>query len=347
MLDIFRGLKNLVKVSHVRIDSSIFRLHYSLTVMILLAFSLIVTTRQYVGNPIDCIHTKDIPEDVLNTYCWITHTYLVISSFHKQVGRDVPHFGVDKMPTDESDMKVYKYYQWVCFCLFFQAILFYIPRWLWKNWEGGKIQALMMDLDVGIIPDMEKKQKKKLLVDYLHDNIRQHNWWAYRYFFCELLALGNVIGQMFLMDKFFEGEFLTFGIKVLRLSEEDEERRVDPMVKIFPRMTKCIFRKGGPSMNIETHDALCILPLNVVNEKIYIFLWFWFLVLGFLSALTICYRFVVFVSPRIRGFILGSRFRLLSQDVIQTLVKKSRLGDWFLFYMLGQNIDSIIFKILY
>ena len=121
MLDIFRGLKNLVKVSHVRIDSSIFRLHYSLTVMILLAFSLIVTTRQYVGNPIDCIHTKDIPEDVLNTYCWITHTYLVKSAFHKEVGVEVPHFGVDKMPTDKDDMKVYRYYQWVCFCLFFQV----------------------------------------------------------------------------------------------------------------------------------------------------------------------------------------------------------------------------------
>jgi hypothetical protein len=120
MLDIFRGLKNLVKVSHVRIDSTIFRLHYSLTVMILLAFSLIVTTRQYVGNPIDCIHTKEIPEDVLNTYCWIMHTYLVKSAFYKKVGRDVPHFGVDKH-TDDDELKVYKYYQWVCVCLFFQV----------------------------------------------------------------------------------------------------------------------------------------------------------------------------------------------------------------------------------
>ena len=33
----------------------------------------------------------------------------------------------------------------------FQSILFYIPRWLWKNWEAGKIHALMMDLDVGVI----------------------------------------------------------------------------------------------------------------------------------------------------------------------------------------------------
>ena len=45
MLDIFRGLKGLVKPHSVTIDSSIFRLHYSATVTFLLAFSLIVTTR--------------------------------------------------------------------------------------------------------------------------------------------------------------------------------------------------------------------------------------------------------------------------------------------------------------
>jgi hypothetical protein len=41
---------------------------------------------------------------------------------------------------------------------------------------------------------VEKKQKKKLLLDYLYDNLKNHNWWAYRYFFCELLALLNVLG---------------------------------------------------------------------------------------------------------------------------------------------------------
>ena len=80
------------------------------------------------------------------------------------------------------------------FWLFFQAILFYIPRWLWKNWEAGKIQALMMDLDLGIISEAEKRSKKKLLLDYLYANLKNHNFWAYRYFFCELLALFNVIG---------------------------------------------------------------------------------------------------------------------------------------------------------
>ena len=120
MLDIFRGLKNLIKVSHVHIDSTIFRLHYTFTVMCLLAFSLIVTTRQYVGNPIDCVHTKDIPEDVLNTYCWIHSTYTIPSAFWKRIGIDVAHPGIDKT-VDPEERRYVKYYQWVCFCLFFQV----------------------------------------------------------------------------------------------------------------------------------------------------------------------------------------------------------------------------------
>ena len=53
-----------------------------------------------------------------------------------------------------------------------------------------------MDLDIGVVSEVEKKQKKKLLLDYLYDNLKNHNWWAYRYFFCEFLAFLNIIGKM-------------------------------------------------------------------------------------------------------------------------------------------------------
>merc|ERR1711953_1214040 len=136
----------------------------------------------------------------------------------------------------------------------------------------GKIHALMMDLDIGVVQDVEKRQKKRLLLDYLSDNLKHHNWWAYRYFFCEFLALINVIGQMFLMDRFFDGAFLTFGLEVIAFAEQDQEDRLDPLIYVFPRMTKCTFHKFGSSGEVEKHDALCLLPLNIVNEKVYIFL---------------------------------------------------------------------------
>ena len=50
------------------------------------------------------------------------------------------------------------------------------------------------NLDQGIITESEKRQKKKLLIDYLYANLKNHNFWAYRYFFCEFLGILNVVG---------------------------------------------------------------------------------------------------------------------------------------------------------
>jgi len=75
--------------------------------------------------------------------------------------------------TELTFADLYKYIYYISVSIrFLQAILFYTPRWLWKSWEGGKIHALIMDLDIGICSEAEKKQKKKLLLDYLWENLR-------------------------------------------------------------------------------------------------------------------------------------------------------------------------------
>nr|CAH7717279.1 unnamed protein product [Callosobruchus chinensis] len=190
-LELLRGVCTITKPNKTVIDSTVLRLHSNSTVVLLITFSIAVTTRQYVGNPIDCMEIRGIPEDILNSYCWIHSTYVIIETVKesKQWG----HYpGVHY--TGKSPVRLTKYYQW--------AMLFYAPRWLWKSWEGGKIHALMMDLDVAVCTEIEKKQKKKLMIDYLWENLRYHNWWAYKYYFCEVLALVNVVGQMFLMNRF-------------------------------------------------------------------------------------------------------------------------------------------------
>lgn len=343
MLDVLRSLKSLLKVSRVHIDNNVFRLHYTVTVVVLIAFCIIVTTKQFVGEPIDCIHSGEVPESVINTFCWIHTTYTVPSAYGKQVGKDVPHPGIDSTQ-DASQFRYHRYYQWVCFTLFFQAALFYIPRWLWRMWEGGKIQALMMDLDIALYGEAERKQKKKLLVDYLMGSLRQHDWYAARYFLCEAMAFANVVGQLFLMNRFFDGEFLSYGVEVISYSERDQETRTDPMIRIFPRVTKCRFYKYGSSGNIEMHDALCVLPLNVINEKIYIFLWFWFIILSVLTGLVLVFRVVITACPLVRVYLLNMRFRIVHLDHLHTVVRRGSIGDWFLIYMLGQNIDAVIFK---
>ncbi|PSN34616.1 Innexin shaking-B [Blattella germanica] len=324
----------------------IFRLHYQATFTMLLVFTLILAANQYVGKPIRCMtHMGEKPEEVLDTFCWIHSTYTITSAFAKKVGVEVAYPGVESSKGNDQEIKVYRFYQWVSFCLVFQALLFYAPRWLWKSWEGGKLQALKMDLDVGVIAPADKESKEKMMLDYIEANLDYNDAWALKYYFCELLALINVVGQMFLMNRFFDGEFMRYGIDVINFSQTDQEDRVDPMIYIFPRMTKCTFFKYGLSGEVERHDSICILPLNIVNEKIYIFLWFWFIILAILTCILVSYRIAILFSPALRRRLLKLHYRrLITDDDIDTIVSHTRIGDWFLLYMIGNNIDSRIFQ---
>merc|ERR1719430_1533 len=99
-----------------------------------------------------------------------------------------------------------------------------------------------------------------------------------KYVFCEFLNLINIILQLLITNRFLGGEFTAYGSRVVDFMNQDPSERTDPMYKVFPRITKCTFHRYGPSGSIERHDALCVLSINVLNEKIYLTLWFWFLI---------------------------------------------------------------------
>lgn len=343
MFDVFGSVKGLLKIDSVCIDNNIFRLHYKATVIILVAFSLLVTSRQYIGDPIDCI-VDDVPLNIMDTYCWIYSTFTIPNRIGGRIGKDVVQPGIASHVDGEDEVKYHKYYQWVCFVLFFQAMFFYLPRYMWKTWEGGRIKMLVLDLNCPIISEECKSDRKKLLIDYFATNLHTQNFYAIRFFLCEFLNFVNVIAQIFFMDYFLEGEFSTYGSDVLRFTEMEPEDRADPMARVFPKVTKCTFHKYGPSGSIQKLDGLCVLPLNIVNEKIYVFLWFWFLFVAVLSGLNLVYRTAVVVMPKFRLLLLRARSRLAPQDEVETITKKCQIGDWFVLYQLGKNIDPLIFK---
>ena len=122
MLGSFSSLKSVLKFKRVKIDATIFRLSYKFSVTLMIASSILVTSRQFFGDPIDCVHTHDIPKSVLNTYCWIHSTYTIPRALSLHVGEEVAHPGVLKSSADEEEERRYvSYYQWVGFTLFFQV----------------------------------------------------------------------------------------------------------------------------------------------------------------------------------------------------------------------------------
>ncbi len=343
MFDVFGSIQGLLKFDSICIDNKIFRLHYKATVIILIAFSVVVTSYQYIGDPIDCI-VDEIPLNVMDTYCWIYSTFTIQNQLSSRIGKDTVHPGVAAYVEGKEQVKYHKYYQWVCFVLFFQAMFFYLPRYLWKTWEADRMKMLAIDLDCPIISENDKADRLKLLLDYFQTNLHCQNFYAIRFIICEVLNFVNVIAQIYFVNYFLDGEFSSYGMDVINFTKMESEQWDDPMARVFPKVTKCTFHKYGPSGTVQKFDGLCVLPLNIVNEKIYVFLWFWFVLLTVLTGLCIIYRAAIVMSPSLRMYLLRAHCRQVSRKDIQTVAKKLQLGDWFILYQLGKNINSLVYK---
>ena len=105
-------------------------------------------------------------------------------------------------------------------------------------------------------------------------------------------------------------------------------------------MTKCDFYRFGPSGTVITYDALCLLGINILNEKIFLFLWFWLLLVGVLDSLFLSLRVLTAVSSLARKSI--GRF-YFSVDSCQ-VVKKLSAEEWILTQQLSLVLEKQKFE---
>ncbi|XP_026752543.2 innexin inx2-like [Galleria mellonella] len=351
MIDLFMRFRAFLKFDNVSTDNNVFRMHYKVTVIMLLVFTLLVTSKQFFGEPIHCMNNgeKDTDADAVNSYCWIYGTYTLRSKLKGEEG--IAYLGVGP-PTENDEQIKHTYYQWVCFVLLGQAVMFYIPRYIWKIWEGGRLKALAADLSGPIVSQDWLECRRGQLISYLtYTNIYTHSAYALRYAFCEILNLVNVVGQIFLLDVFLGGAFRNYGATVAVFTHTPRVPAnmidfdiVNPMDQYFPKLTKCWLRKYGPSGTLQFRDRLCVLPLNIVNEKIFVILWFWLIILAFISALAVLFRLLVFSVPPLRTLMVMGQIRYPNRKTISKVIKRFGYGDWFILYLLGKNMNPIIYK---
>lgn len=116
------------------------------------------------------------------------------------------------------------------------------------------------------------------------------------------------------------------------------------MTEVFPKLTKCTYYSFGLSGTLQSIDALCILPLNVVNEKLFLFLWFWLFLLSFISFVMMIYRILLLTIPLARVYVLMAQGQFLSRRTAWMVVKNITFGDFFLLYQLGKNLNPLVYK---
>jgi hypothetical protein len=91
----------------------------------------------------------------------------------------------------------------------------------------------------------------------------------------------------------------------------------------------CEFQKYGPAGSVTTQSYLCVLAPNIISEKIFVFLWFWYATLAVVIVLNICLvMMMAFRSLKIRGYFMMAS--VVTAQVLYCLSFKS----WFVRYLL-------------
>lgn len=188
--------------------------------------------------------------------------------------------------------------------------------------------------------------KIRLIKRAFYSHIMSNPAWGYKLMICEVLNVFNVLLQIYITNKFLGGKFYDLGIHFIK---EDFKGEMDVLDTVFPKMTKCNFYKYGPSGSIQKFDTLCVMALNVINEKVYVFLWFWYVLLFFISVIALIWRLITICcharSTAFNRLVYSTLDRKLNPwDDIVVVTERFSLSDWLFLYYIATNIEPFVFR---
>ncbi|KAL5971114.1 Innexin unc-7, partial [Taenia solium] len=118
---------------------------------------------------------------------------------------------------------------------------------------------------------------------------RLGNRTAVLYLFVKFLYVVNCLGQLFIVMRFLGPDnasqscLLAFSKRLFNFASRRQEWGGSDL---FPLQTLCPIRVPNLGVRAQLYTAICALPVNMLNEKIYLFLWVWIIAALLVSIIT-------------------------------------------------------------
>jgi len=174
--------------------------------------------------------------------------------------------------------------------------------------------------------------------------LTKHSYLITSYFVVKLVYAGNAIVQILLISAFVGPEYRLYGLHVVeRLLRHLDWARLEH----FPRVTLCEFSIRYQS-RVHQYVVQCALSINLFNEKIFLFLWFW---LVFVAVVTLgdllAWLFrslywpgqVQYVRRRLRAFDAAQRPPAVLAKFTENYLRRDGL---FVIRMIGLNVGDVV-----
>ncbi|KAK3580309.1 hypothetical protein CHS0354_003543 [Potamilus streckersoni] len=208
------------------------------------------------------------------------------------------------------DYDVYHtYYQWIPLILLLQSLLFKLPEVLFHVLHGycgitfQKIAALTNGYQA-LTTSEDRRRISQEIAAYIQ------NWcslvtsrWCFTglHIFIKILYCINVIIQLSLLNNFLMFQQDKFGSYASTIFGWDLSWNSTPVYHSFrfPPTVLCMF--DIPLMqNIHQFSVLCELPSNILNDKVFKFIWIWLVFVCVMTIGSLCSRIVQSVFPYFR-----------------------------------------------
>lgn len=112
----------------------------------------------------------------------------------------------------------------------------------------------------------------------------------------------------------------------------------------FPKQTKCSYFSYGPSGGTQLNDALCVMPLNLFNEKIFAILYIWYIVSITASVINLIYLCCLWMNKKWRIEIIRHRTMMTaSRKEIRRATNNGCVGDYFILNQMAKNVNPLVF----
>merc|ERR1712020_181758 len=101
-----------------------------------------------------------------------------------------------------------------------------------------------------------------------------------------------------------------------------------------------IVNSGGIAGGQNRANAICVLPLNMLNQKYFSFLYVWMGVLVILTLLNLTIRVLMVVLPDFRTIVLNTFYGIKIKK--SNRIHKSSHGDWLLMSYMVSNMNPLV-----
>lgn len=316
LFEIAKGLPWIKSISKANDDHYSDRLNHRYTAGLLFICAFVCTTFPYSFNRITCwvpAHFVGAFQKYTNDYCWISNTYYI------PVNNTIPDKLLDRQNAEIS------YYQWVPFILLFSGLMFYFPRMFWRslNTRSGidlqgllakhNSKAIAASIELYCDPGTTPTSKLAAIFQSLYCTTgkRFGNYLSTLYLMTKFMYLLNSLVQFYFIQHVLGQSGFLYGLSIWRSIFIYNSVLTDS--PYFPRITLCDLsvREVG---NTHRYTVQCVLPINMLNEKVFSLLWFWFFIVIISNTISFFTEFYQYCMFHTRYSFIRNQYKMSSKS---------------------------------